>query len=145
MEEEWSAILSHEALELTADPECNLLVKGPKPGKGSKHHVFFWYEMCDPVQSETYLIDGIRVSNFVLPLYFTGGDEYTGRNDFLGTVNKGKTLRSFDVNPGGYMGYYDPKTGRSRTYMIPGDQRAAKRVKIKSQMKGTRRAQRYKR
>ena len=39
--------------------------------------------MCDAVQAETYEIDEVDVSNFVLPLYFTGGDELGGRNDFL--------------------------------------------------------------
>lgn len=146
MEEEWSVVLSHEALELTADPEVNLLVKGPHPDtKRTRRHVFFWYEMCDAVQSESYIIDGVRVSNFVLPLYFTSGDEYTGRNDFLGTVNDGKTLRSFGVNPGGYVGYYDPKTGQSHTHFGKGDKVAALRMKVKGRMKKTRRAERYKR
>src|SRR2546427_8446776 len=29
--EDWSVTFSHEALELTADPEANLLVRGPHP------------------------------------------------------------------------------------------------------------------
>ena len=39
--------------------------------------------MCDAVQAESYTIDEVEVSNFVLPLYFTGGEELGG-NDFLG-------------------------------------------------------------
>ncbi|MGH7182247.1 MAG: hypothetical protein ACREJN_09760 [Nitrospiraceae bacterium] len=77
-----------------------MLAQGPHPAEPSKS-VFHWYEMCDAVQTETYEIDGVAVSNFVLPLYFTGGDEVGGRNDFLGRSYKGKTLRSFGVNPGG--------------------------------------------
>src|SRR5207244_13483369 len=46
-----------------------------------------WYEMCDAVQDESYEIDGVAVSNFVLPLYFTGGNEKGGRNDFLGKTH----------------------------------------------------------
>jgi hypothetical protein len=45
--------------------------------------VFHWFEMCDAVQSETYVIDGQSVSNFVLPLYFTASHERGSRNDFL--------------------------------------------------------------
>ena len=30
--------------------------------------MFHWYEVCDAVQSEYYKIDGVPVSNFVLPL-----------------------------------------------------------------------------
>ena len=40
------------------------------------------YGICDAVQAESYRVDSIDVSNFVLPLYFTGDDELGGRNDF---------------------------------------------------------------
>lgn len=85
--------LSHEALELTADPEVNLLVQGPHPDDPNLV-VFHWYEMCDAVQAETYKALGVEVSNFVLPLYFTGGEELGGRNDYLGRMYGGKTLTS---------------------------------------------------
>ncbi len=104
LKEDWSVTLSHEALELIADPEANLLVQGPHP-RFPKRKVYHWFEMCDAVQDERYNIDGIAVSNFVLPLYFTASPEHGGRNDFLGTQSHGKTLRSFQVNPGGYIGF----------------------------------------
>jgi hypothetical protein len=75
--------------------------------------------MRDAVQAETYKIDGVEVSNFLLPLYFTGSEEVGGRNDFLGNSHKGKTLQSFGVNPGGYIGFFDPKSGRTRTSRGP--------------------------
>lgn len=133
LQEPWSVAFSHEALELLADPECNLLCKGPHPDpKEHRRHVFHWYEVCDAVQGEHYEIDGVSVSNFVLPSYFTGGEELEGRNDFLDTRVEGKRLRSFSCNPGGYCGYYDPKTGRNRTFM---NSRAAKhRAAIKGAM-----------
>ena len=96
--------------------------------------------MCDAVQAETYAIDGVNVSNFLLPLYFTSGDELGGRNDFLGTVTKGLTLRSFSVNPGGYVGFFDPKTGKDGQFQLKGDKVAAKRAKIKGRYKQGRRA-----
>ena len=138
--EDWSVTLSHEALELIGDPEVNLLVAGPHPNPSVKRDVFHWYEMSDAVQSETYEIDGISVSNFVLPLYFTGGDEFDGRNDFLGS-----SLASFGVNPGGYVGFFDPKTGKHSTYSKKEDAVAKKRMQIKSKIEGTRRAIRYQR
>src|SRR5205809_2443566 len=70
--QDWSATLSHEALELLGDPETNLLVIGPHPDPAQDREVFFWFEMCDAVQAEIYEIEGIKVSNFLLPLYFTG-------------------------------------------------------------------------
>jgi hypothetical protein len=141
--EPWSVTLSHEALELLADPETNLLVMGPHPT--DNRDVFYWYEMCDAVQDETYEIDGVAVSNFVLPLYFTGGDEHGGRNDFLGRSHGGETLKSFGVNPGGYIGYFDPKTGKNYTHYGPDDDLAAMRLKVKSKVKSGRRSARYRR
>jgi hypothetical protein len=140
--EPWSVTLSHEAMELIGDPEVNLLVAGPHPAEPSQL-VFHWYEMCDAVQTETYDIDGVRVSNFVLPLYFTGSDELGGRNDFLGRSHNGQTLKSFGVNPGGYVGFFNPSTGKHDTYSMKGDTVAAMRLAIKSQAKGARRAIRY--
>lgn len=142
--ENWTVTLSHEALELIGDPEVNLLVQGPHPAD-PKIDVFHWYEMCDAVQAEGYAIDGIEVSNFLLPLYFTGGEEAGGRNDFLGRTHHGKTLRSFGVNPGGYIGFFNPATGDHETFSMKGDTVAAKRLEIKSSAKGARRAIRYQR
>lgn len=135
--EKWTVTLSHEALELIGDPEANLLVQGPHPDDPNLP-VFHWYEMCDAVQAETYMIDGVEVSNFVLPLYFTGGDEIGGRNDFLGREHNGQTLKSFHVNPGGYCGFFNPKSGEHETYELPGDVRAAKRAALKLKTEGAR-------
>ena len=90
-------------------------MQGPNPADHHKY-VFHWYEMCDAVQAETYKIDEIEVSNFLLPLYFTGSEELGGRNDFLGKIHKGKTLVSFGVNPEGYIGFFNPETGEHETY-----------------------------
>jgi len=113
--EKWTVTLSHEALELLADPQANLLVQGPHP-EDPRSGVFHWFEMCDAVQGETYKVDGIDVSNFVLPMYFTEGEQEPGRNDFLGMAHGGRTLRSFGVNPGGYIGFFDPKLGDHTTW-----------------------------
>jgi hypothetical protein len=99
--------------------------------------VFHWFEMCDAVQSETYVVDGQTVSNFVLPLYFTASHERGSRNDFLGTVTDGKTLRSFGVNPGGYINYFDPKLGEDgedTDFSAPDDAIAKKRLDLKRSM-----------
>jgi hypothetical protein len=142
--EAWSVTLSHEALELVADPEVNLLVMGPHPA-APRRTVFHWYEACDAVQAESYEIDHVAVSNFLLPLYFTGGEELGGRNDFLGRAHDGRTLRSFSVNPGGYIGFFDPTTGESTTFSRKDDALAQKRMAIKLRARGTRRAVRYQR
>ena len=144
LKENWTVTLSHEALELIGDPEVNLLVQGPHP-ENPKRYVFHWYEMCDAVQSETYRIDDVDVSNFVLPLYFTGSEEIGGRNDFLGRIYNGKTLTSFGINPGGYIGFFDPETQDHETYSMKGDKKAAKRLEIKIKGGKARRSIRYQR
>jgi hypothetical protein len=140
--ESWTVTLSHEALELIGDSEVNLLVMGPHPSD-PQQTVFHWYEMCDAVQAESYEIDGIAVSNFVLPLYFTGGEELGGRNDFLARVHNGHTLQSFAVNPGGYVGFFNPATGRHETFALRDDKWAARRAEIKAVAQEARRAGRH--
>jgi hypothetical protein len=86
------------------------------------------------------------VSNFVLPLYFTGTravDERGARNDFLGRMHGGRTLRSFGINPGGYVGFFDPKLGKHDTFAIQGDAIAVMRLTVKSQAREARRSMRY--
>jgi len=73
------------------------------------------------------------------------GQTLGGRNDFLGRSYHGKTLRSFGVNPGGYIGFFDPKSGEDETFAVVGDEEAKKRLEIKGRAKGTRRSVRYKR
>jgi len=140
--EPWSVTLSHEALELVGDPDVNRLVMGPHPADPSRD-VFFWYEMCDAVQAETYEIDGVAVSNFLLPLYFTVEAEADGRNDFLGRLHDGQSLQSFGLNPGGYVGFWDPTTGQHDTYSQKDDATAVQRLEIKAQAGEARRVVRY--
>lgn len=142
MGEPWTVGLSHEALEMTADPEVNRMVMGPSPTDPGRT-VFHWYEVCDAVQSDTYLIDGVPVSNFVLPLYFTHTEEMGSRNDFLGYEYEGRTLTSFYANPGGYVGYFDPVVGEHLKYFVPGDTAAQRRLEVKQQLGLARRSVRY--
>lgn len=144
VDEKWTVTLSHEALELLGDPEVNLLVQGAHPSNASQV-VFHWFEMCDAVQDETYSIDGVEVSNFVLPLYFTGEQESGSRNDYLGRLKGKNALRSFGINPGGYIGFYNPATGDHEQVARDGDERAAARLKAKGKFKAARRGMRYQR
>jgi len=64
-----------------------------------------------------------------------------GRNDFLGRSHDGRTLRSFGVNPGGYIGFFDPKTGKMGDFEA--DERATRRREIKFAVGSARRGRRY--
>ncbi len=59
-------------------------------------------------------------------------------------VRNGKTLTSFGVNPGGYVGFFDPETGKHETFSRTNDRTAKKRMQIKAQASLARRALRYK-
>jgi hypothetical protein len=105
--EKWSTTLSHEVLELIADPDVNLLVIGPDP-KRANRQVLRPYEVCDPVQGDSYSIDGVDVSNFVTPLYFADLPHPTiTRTNYLALP-----LDRFGVRPSGYFSYLDLTTGR---------------------------------
>lgn len=136
--ESWTVTLSHETMELIADAQSNLLVQGPHPDN-PEHEVFHWFEMCDAVQSESYKIDGIEVSNFVLPSYFTPGEQAGARNDFLGRLDADrKGLASFGVKPGGYIGFYDPKKREHTTWSPPEDAVAKQRLIAKAEARSGR-------
>jgi hypothetical protein len=137
LQEDWTVTLSHETLELVGDPMSNLWVQGTHP-LDRRRRVFHLFEMCDAVQNETYTIDGVAVSNFVLPSYFSKGEQEGRRNDFLGTVVAGKTLQSFGMNPGGYLNIMDPKTGKWEQPNYGDDKVAQMRKKLKSQVKAGR-------
>jgi len=102
--DEWTTTLSHEALELITDPTANLFVPGPDPRDPTNQDkvVLHTYESCDAVERAGYEIDGIRVSNFVTPTYFTVGDEPGTRNDFLGVG-----VTSFGASPGSHIAFFD--------------------------------------
>lgn len=94
-----SSTISHELLEMLADPLLNRSVQGPD-GK-------FWaYEICDAVERDEYVIDGVKVSNFVTPQYFEPPKNIKGvAFDFLGLCKK-----PYEIRPGGY-GQYNQGSG----------------------------------
>jgi len=102
--ESWQSCLSHEVLELLADPTAVMTVTGPTPrsGHGTVHYDL---EVCDPTQGDSYRIDNVEVSNFVGRAYFglTGG---SGATNYLSLE-----LQPFGVRPKGYFQYEDRKGG----------------------------------
>lgn len=102
---EWTTTLSHEVLEMIVDPTVNIFVPGPDP-REPDNIVFHAYETCDAVERTSYDIDGVRVSNFVTPEYFTIGDETGTRNDFLGVG-----VTSFGVTRGSHIAFFDLAAG----------------------------------
>lgn len=83
--------------------------------------------------------------DFAVALYFTGGEEFGGRNDFLGRSHNGITLQSFKVNPGGYAGFFNPATGQYGNFFMRADNEAARRLDINQRAREARRLIRYQR
>jgi hypothetical protein len=91
----WTTVASHELLELLADPWINLLAEGAFGGKPAIYAV----EVGDPVEGDSYAIDSVLVSNFVLPSWFQLGLKGT-TYDHLG-----KLILPFTMTSGGYVSY----------------------------------------
>lgn len=92
----WGVTLSHELLELMLDPDIKRVWKMPDGRLAA-------LEACDAVESDDQsyaTLSGLRVSNFVLPAYFSRGP---GPWDFRGTL-KGPCP---SLTPGGYMSVTD--------------------------------------
>lgn len=92
------SVLSHEVLEMLADPYANAWAIGPERTEGA----LYAYEICDATESDQYVqeLRGTRgaVSNFVLPNWFDPDAPPGTKVDFLG-----KCPGPFQIAPGGYM------------------------------------------
>lgn len=94
-----STVISHEILEMIADPGVNLAAAKPAPGKSRRSPKIFSYEVCDPVEANSYKKDGVAVCDFVLPEWFEPEHKRGEmKMDFRGVVN-----RPFQLAPGGYI------------------------------------------
>ena len=95
----WTVTLSHELLEMLADPWVNWCAQTPE-GK------IYALEVCDPVEADEagYEIDGVLVSDFVTPAWFEPmGAE---RVDFGRRLSRGR-----EIAAGGYASVLDPEKG----------------------------------
>jgi len=122
-------VVSPEELELIADPQGNNYVMGPSPHDRRKK-VFYWFEMCDPVSSQTYRIGDVALQNFLLPAYFEPPVP-GARTNFLGT-----DLEPFGIAPESYVGYYDPEKQSQET--ADADTRGTARREIRQRFGHTR-------
>ncbi len=92
-----ASVLSHEAIELWADPQCNRWADGP----GGKS---FSFELGDPVESDSYTVTiaghPVSVSNFALPAWFDPSPPPGSAFDYLHKLHA-----PFTMTPGGYVVY----------------------------------------
>ncbi|HVN04618.1 MAG TPA: hypothetical protein VMT86_09390 [Bryobacteraceae bacterium] len=126
--ESWTCTLSHEVLELLADPDAVLTVTGPAP-HNRPGDVYYDLEVCDPTQGDDYQIGTVTVSNFVGRAYFgmTGG---SGETNYLNLP-----LEALGVRPGGYFQYEQG----GKVHQVQGDRVTARMLAAKSMLKAARR------
>lgn len=95
-----STVISHEILETLVDPNVARCAQW----SDSK----FWaYEVCDACEATSYSINGVAVSNFVLPPYFEPVSHLAGlKLDHLGLIT-----HPLQILPGGYGQYWNSKKG----------------------------------
>src|SRR2546429_405134 len=100
-----SVTASHELAEMLVDPAINITSVGP-PGRFAKR--FYAYELCDAVESDSFMIQGIQVSDFVYPAWFEGFRKPgSTKFDAMGLVD-----RPFRLTKGGYMPIFACYLGR---------------------------------
>jgi hypothetical protein len=97
----WSLVASHELLEMLADPTGQQTRPGPSPRQDGKT-VEILVEVCDPCQGSrwSYAIDGIPVSDFCTPAYYSAGP---GPWSYRGSVKA-----AHQVLKDGYLIWHDP-------------------------------------
>jgi hypothetical protein len=87
-----SVTACHELFEMVIDPLANLYAEA---SDGTEYA----YEMSDPVEEDTFQIDGIAMSNFVHPAWFEPFKHPPGtKYDHLGLLTK-----PFSMTKGGYV------------------------------------------
>jgi hypothetical protein len=103
----WQLAVSHETLEMLADPFGNRTVAAPsvKPGQG---RVRYLVEVCDPCEATQYgyTVNGVTVSDFYTPHFFDSATNPATRYSFTGAVKAPRTILR-----GGYMSWTDPASG----------------------------------
>jgi hypothetical protein len=87
-----SVTACHELFEMVIDPIANLWAQ-------ATNRTEYAYEMCDPVEEDTFKVDGIEMSNFVHPSWFEPFKHPPGTKfDHLGRLKK-----PFSMTKGGYV------------------------------------------
>jgi hypothetical protein len=100
----WTVTLSHEILEMLADPSGNRLVAAYHPNPAQRgRRVQYLLEVCDPCLSRWYSVNGVPVSDFVTPQYFDPVRVPGMRYSFTGSL-----VEPRHILEGGYVTFLDP-------------------------------------
>ena len=98
----WTVSLSHELLELLADPFGNRLIAAAHP-LNPDQRVKYLLEVCDPCLTAWYPVNGIPVSDFFTPRYFDPVRVDAIRYSYTGSLEY-----PLHILEGGYVTWIDP-------------------------------------
>jgi len=100
----WPLTVSHECLEMLADPFGNRLIAGQSP-KEDQARVEFLVELCDPCEDANfaYTVNDVLVSDFITPHYYDPVGSAGVRYSFTGALPGPR-----QVLQGGYLSWHDP-------------------------------------
>jgi hypothetical protein len=101
-----SDTLSHEILEMLVDPACNLYAS--RPGAGTRPGRGYFYEVCDPVETQKYKIDDYKVCDFVYPEWY----EYAWKRGSRRFDHLKRISEPFEILPGCYADLYEVRERR---------------------------------
>jgi hypothetical protein len=99
---DWRLTVGHECLEMLVDPSGDRRIAGPRlpPEQGT---VDYLLEVCDPCQDQAcaYAIDGVPVSDFILPGYYDEPASSAGRYSFNHAITSPRGIAA-----GGYLSWF---------------------------------------
>lgn len=102
----WSLTVSHECLEMLADPYGRRIAAGNSIKKG-QGRVEYLVEVCDPSEAPQfgYTVNGVLMSDFYTTRFFDPVQAPGVRYSFTGAIGK-----PHEVLDGGYISWRDPVT-----------------------------------
>ena len=129
---EWTVMLSHEVLELLADPTAVMKLDGPHP-RAPDVTVQYAQEVCDAVQADVYPSEGVKVCNFVNRAFYG----LPGGSPLLNHL--GRPQERFKPRPGGYLTWFDDTGGHEVwSDQTPAPQQAARERHLNVRRNGRR-------
>lgn len=104
LDPQWTLTLSHEVLEMIADPWGNRFIATDGPDGHGRVNVLV--EVCDPCEDAAYgyTVNGVLVSDFYTPNWFDPVAVPGFRYSYTGAVQVPR-----QVLPGGYLSFMDAK------------------------------------
>jgi len=103
----WTVTLSHEFWEMLGDPyvEKTATIQGDRIGNSQ----ILAYELSDPVEADqfAYSVDGIQISDWITPKYFSPGIDFAPGTKFSFHTN----VKPLEILDGGYQSVYIPGQG----------------------------------